>query len=98
MAIEQSNRTQLACKIVDLRKLRCAPLAGVDRVESPAAAEEVDTRIQIAKVKSWAERKQRKGRIEQELQVYYREASILASLNHVAASGKPSSRTRLTFR
>jgi hypothetical protein len=83
MAIEHSGRTQLACKIVDLRKLKFTPRGTIGRWECPAAAEDVDSRVQMAKIKSWAARKQNETRLEQQLQVYHREASILASLNHV---------------
>ena len=83
MAIEQSRRTQLACKIVDLRKLRSSPRTRIGRLESPAAAEDVDSRVQMAKIKTWGEQKQKATRLEQQLKVYHREASILASLSHV---------------
>jgi hypothetical protein len=84
MAIEQSKRTQLACKIVDLRKLKTAPRATTGRLESPAAAEDVDSRVQMAKIKSWATQKQKENRLAQQLKVYHREATILASLSHVS--------------
>jgi hypothetical protein len=46
--------------------------------------------LQIAKVKSWAG-KQKKDRVEEKIKTYYREAEILASLNHVGlALFKPS--------
>lgn len=83
MAIEQSRRTQLACKIVDLRRLSVAPRIQTSRCETAAATEEVDSRAQMAKIKLWAERKQNEYHLEQQLKVYYREASILATLSHV---------------
>ncbi len=84
MAVEQSRRIQLACKIVDLRRLKFAPRTKIGRLESAAAAENVDSRVQMAKIKSWAERKQKESRLEQQLRVYHREARILASLSHVS--------------
>lgn len=84
MAIEQSRRVQLACKIVDLRKLRLPPQTRTGRLESPAAAEDVDSRVQMTKIKSWAETKQKERCLEQQLKACHREASILTSLDHVS--------------
>jgi hypothetical protein len=90
MAIEQSHRRQLACKIVDLRKLRTPDRIKSGHWECPAPAKDVDSRLQIEKVKSWA-RKQKMDRVEEKIKTYYREAEILASLNHVGlALFKPS--------
>jgi len=82
MAIEQSHRRQLACKIVDLRKLRPPSRIKCGGWECPAAAKDVDSRLQIEKGKSWAG-KQKRDRVEEKVKTYYREAEILASLNHV---------------
>ena len=90
MAIEQSRRTQLACKIVDLRKLKSLPQTRIGRWEAPAAAGDVDSRVQMSKIKSWARQKQKESRLEQQLKVYHREASILASLSHVGYCGADS--------
>ena len=84
MAIEQSRRTQLACKIVDLRKVKCPPHIRISRRESTAGAEDVDSRPQMAKIKSWDQRTQGENRIKQHLRIYHREATILASLSHVS--------------
>ena len=84
MAIEQSTRTQLACKIVDLRRLKSSPRTKIGRLEIAAAAEDVDSRVQMAKIKSWGERKQREAHLKQQLRIYHREATILASLSHVS--------------
>jgi hypothetical protein len=91
MAIGQSRRTQLACKIVDLRKLKSSPRMQIGRSERAAAAEDVDSQVQMAKIKSWAKRKQNESRLVQQLKVYYREARILASLSHVRSSYQQSS-------
>jgi hypothetical protein len=85
MAIEQFQRKQLACKIVDLRKLQSPSRMAFGRWEQPAAAEDIDSRPQLAKVKSWGQ-KQKDSRLEEKLKTYYREADILASLNHVSCS------------
>jgi hypothetical protein len=84
MAIEQSSRTQVACKIVDLRKLKSAPPGKVGGLERAAAANDADSRVEMAKIRPWAERKQKESRLEQHLRIYHREASILASLRHVS--------------
>jgi hypothetical protein len=85
MAIEQSRRTQVACKIIDLRKLKVAPRTKINKLESATAADDVDIRVQMAKIEPWAERKQKENRLEQQLRIYHREASILASLSHVSS-------------
>ena len=83
MAIEQGTRTQLACKLVDLRKLGPQSQAKTGRPEQPATAEKVDNRIQLRKVKEWVDQQKRYGSLEKKLKIYYREAEILASINHV---------------
>ena len=90
MAIEQSQRTQLACKVVDLRKLQPPGRMRFGRREHPAAAEVVDSRLQLVKVKSWGLKQKRDHKLEQKLKTYYREADILASLNHVRSLCDPS--------
>lgn len=84
MAIARSTRTQLACKIVNLRKLKCLQAPRARWSESAAAAEDVDNEVEMARIRSWASRKQKETRLEQRLKVYHREASILASLSHVS--------------
>ncbi len=84
MAIKQSRRTQLACKIVDLRRLKVAPRAQIRKFETTAAAEDVDSQRQLAQIKLWAEGKQAENHLEEQLKVYHREASILAALSHVS--------------
>ena len=83
MAIEQSQRTQLACKIVDLRKLESPGRPEFQRWERPAPAQDVDSRLQLVKVKSWGKKQKKENRLEEKLKTYYREAEILASLSHV---------------
>jgi hypothetical protein len=83
MAIKQVQRKQLACKIVDLRK---PSRTSFGRWERPAAAEKVDSRIQLAKVKSWVKKWKKDNQVEEKLKAYYREAFILSSLKHVSCS------------
>jgi hypothetical protein len=98
MAIEQSRRLQLACKIVDLRRLKFSPQTRIRRLGTAAAAKNVDSRVQMAKIKSWAQRKQKESRLEQQVTVCHREASILASLRHVSKyHGHVSSDVKLTY-
>jgi hypothetical protein len=98
MAIEQPRRVQLACKIVDLRRLKLSPQTKIGRLETAAAAENVDSRVQMAKIRSWAQKKQKEGRLEQQVMVYHREAGILASLGHVSNNnGHVSSVHKLTY-
>ena len=84
MAIEQFQRKQLACKIVDLRKLQRPNRVSSGRWEQPATAE--NSRLPLAKVKSWGQKQKKDNRLEEKLKTYYREADILASLNHVSCS------------
>ena len=86
MAIEQFQRKQLACKIVDLRKLQPSNQAAFRHREQPAAAGDIDNRLQLAKVKSWGQKQKKDNRLEEKLKTYYREVDILASLNHVSCS------------
>jgi hypothetical protein len=86
MAIEQFRRKQLACKIVDLRKLQPPDQVAFGHWEQPAAAEDIDSRLQLAKVRSWGQKQKRDNRLKEKLKTYYREADILASLNHVSCS------------
>ena len=83
MAIQQNTRCQLACKVVDLRKLR--PKAKIGRAEQPAAAEDIDNRVQIRKVKDLTDRCKREGKLEEKMKIYYREVEILASISHVGS-------------
>jgi hypothetical protein len=84
MAIELSQRMQLACKIVDLRKLQLQNRMKFGRWERPAPVEDVDSRLQLVKVKSWGQKQKMNNRLEEKLKTYYREAEILASLNHAS--------------
>lgn len=84
MAIEQIQKTQLACKVVDLRKLQPPQRMRAGGSEQPAAAEDVDDRLQLVKVKSWGQRHKRDNQLEEKLRLYHREAEILASLSHVS--------------
>ena len=80
MAIEQTTRTQLACKVVDLRKLR--PTIRFGRKEAPLPANEVDVKDQLRKVRNWGHQQQRENKLDEKLKIYYREAEILSSIRH----------------
>jgi hypothetical protein len=69
--------------VVDFRKLipRTENIFG--RPEQPAAAEDVDFRVQLRKIKNLAVQKQRERGLEDKLKVYFREVEILASISHV---------------
>ena len=53
------------------------------RGDQPAAAEDIDSRVQVRKVKAWAIQQKRKDALEKQLSKYYREVDILASISHV---------------
>ena len=80
MAIEQTARAQLACKIVDLRRLR--PAFNFGRPESALPANEVNSRDQARLIKQWSDQQKRHNKLEVKLKAYYGEAEILASIRH----------------
>ncbi|ETI23516.1 hypothetical protein G647_05318 [Cladophialophora carrionii CBS 160.54] len=82
MAIEQSTRHQVACKVVDLRVLMPGAQIKFGRADQPVAAEEIDNRTQVRKLKAWALQQKRKDALERQLSKYYREVDILASISH----------------
>ncbi len=88
MAIEQHARAQVACKIVDLRKLIGKPF-NFGPPDQPAAAEDVDFRAELRKVKAWGDQQKREDRLEDKLRLYFREVEILASISHVSYSMDP---------
>lgn len=81
MAIEQTARVQLACKIVDLRKIG---KAGKDKslLEEHAAAEFVNPQIAATQVRAWSDKKKRQIKLEDKLHSYHREVEILSSISH----------------
>ena len=83
MAIEQNARYQVACKVVDLRVLMPGVQTKFGREDQPAAAEDIDNRAQVRKLKAWAIQQKRKDALERQLSKYYREVDILASVSHV---------------
>ncbi|EXJ72356.1 CAMK protein kinase [Cladophialophora psammophila CBS 110553] len=82
MAVEQMARRQVACKVVDLRKLVPRSQRQFGRPENPAAADEVDSRVQMRKIKAWANQQKRDNALERKLRAYYREVEILGSISH----------------
>ena len=84
MAINESQRLQLACKVVDLRKLRPQIRCKVGHYERPVQAEDVDNRVQLRKVVALADEKKKKHLLKDKLALWYREADILSSINHVS--------------
>lgn len=86
MAINESQRRQLACKVVDLRKLRPQTRCRIGRKEQPAQAEDVDNRVQLRKLAALADERKKEHLLEDKLAQWYREADILASINHVSGT------------
>ncbi|EXJ83861.1 CAMK protein kinase [Capronia coronata CBS 617.96] len=82
MALEQTSRTQVACKIVDLRKLTPKLQTRFRRSQRPATADDVDNRIQARKVKAWGDQKKREIGLNPKLKMYFREVEILSSISH----------------
>ena len=84
MAIEQHTRKQIACKLIDLRRLAPRSTSFFGRPEQPEPADKVDTRVQQKKIKKWIFQKKREIGVEKKLKQYFREVEILASINHVS--------------
>lgn len=83
MAIEQNAKYQVACKVVDLRPLMPGSRTRFGRQDQPVAAEDVDSRQQIRKVKAWGVQQKRKDALDRQLTKYLREVEILSSISHV---------------
>ena len=82
LAVDRSTSSQLACKVVDLRQLRQTASTYFVRQKLPEVAANVDSRIQLRRVKALAEKQRGIDRLETELASYYREIEILANLRH----------------
>lgn len=81
MAIEQTTRTQLACKIVDLKKL--GPTAVRDcGNEAQETAPLTGPQSQLKAVRAWAYKQKRQMPVEKKLELYFREFDILSSIRH----------------
>lgn len=81
MAIEQTTRTQIACKIVDLRRIGPSK----NRVASsntPHKAEDHDIQTELQKIASWGNQKKREIDLQARLSAYLREFEILCSFSH----------------
>lgn len=83
MAVEQNAKYQVACKVVDLRPLMPGRCTRFRRPDQPAAAQDVDSRQQIRKVKAWGNQQKREDALERQLSKYLREVEILSSICHV---------------
>ncbi|KEF60574.1 CAMK protein kinase [Exophiala aquamarina CBS 119918] len=82
MAIEQRTRVQVACKMVDIRKLIPRRLNRFGHPEQPVPAKDSDSRVQMWKLKDWINERKRGKSVEEKLKLYFREIEILASINH----------------
>jgi hypothetical protein len=69
--------------MVDFRRLIPKPQNMFGRPEQPVAAEDVDIRVQLRKIKDLADQQKRERGLQEKLKVYFREVEILASINHV---------------
>ena len=87
MAIEKTTNTQIACKMVDLRPLQTRTTAFIGRLEQPAAAKDVDSRLQLRKITEYVQGQRNDNKLEEQLAKYYREIEILSSLRHVCQQG-----------
>lgn len=81
LAIEQRSRTQLACKVVDLRQVGTSRKR--KRIFEPLrAVSSTDPKQELVAVQMWADRKKRQIPFQKLLGIYFREFEILSSLNH----------------
>lgn len=84
MAIEQTSRMQVACKVVDLRKLVPWRVNKFGPPEQPTAAEDLGSQLERRMLKEWLNQQKRGRGIEAKLKLYLREIEILTSINHVS--------------
>ena len=81
MSLEKKSGSQVACKVIDLQPLY--PSFHIGKSESPARAEDVDSRVQMRKLEDHFEKQRTKKKLERELTRCYREVEILATIRHV---------------
>lgn len=86
MSINETYRRQVACKLVDLRKLRIRVKPQANYEEQAAAAEDVDNRLQMRKLAVLGDERKKEHLLEDKLAQWYREAEILASISHVSVT------------
>lgn len=90
MAIDLSHRSQVACKIVDLRKLKRQAGLEIGRLQQPAPASDIDQKAQACKVKNWGMTQRGENIVEKKLEKYYREIEILSTIHHVSQMPIPN--------
>jgi len=81
MAIDQTSRTQLACKVVDLRRI--GPMR--EQSDSRQQAQPRSTghaKSELRKVRTWADKQKRQVPLEKKFNSYMREFEILSSISH----------------
>ncbi|KAL9108926.1 MAG: hypothetical protein Q9227_006322 [Pyrenula ochraceoflavens] len=82
MAIEQSSKRQVACKIINLRKLAPRPRVKFGPRAEPAPATEVNDAEQLEKLHIWKEKIKVENAQKKKIQRYFDEANILAQVDH----------------
>lgn len=82
MAIDRSSKTQLACKIVDLRKLNVKKCTSADKEEYHSSAHKGNYAGQHQGMNTSAKRQKARNTREDKIRLYRREAQILSRLNH----------------
>ena len=82
MSLEKKSGSQVACKVIDLHPL--FPSLHIGKKEYPARAEDVDSRVQMRKLKDHIELQRKRKKLERELTRYYREVEILSAIRHVS--------------
>lgn len=81
LAIEQTTRTQLACKVVDLRRIGRTREQNVS-CEQPQSRSDSHARCELIKVRIWADKQRRQIPLEKRFSSYMREFEILSSISH----------------
>lgn len=79
MTIEQTTRSQLACKVVDLRKLR--PACSFGKKVDSLSTDNDSSRMLSKQVKQWGDKK-KEDKLNDKLKTYFREVEILTSIRH----------------
>lgn len=84
MAVEQKSRLQLACKLVDLRRLVPWKVNRFGPPEQPAAANDLGSQSEKRSLREWVNQQKRGKGVEAKMKLYLSKIEILTSINHVS--------------
>ncbi|KAK5052160.1 hypothetical protein LTR84_002964 [Exophiala bonariae] len=82
MAVEQKSRLQVACKLVDLRKLVPWRVNRFGPPERPTAAKDLGSQSERRSLREWVNQQKRGKGVEAKMKLYLSKIEILTSINH----------------